>query len=147
MWRRNPHCYYCGVKTILPLANGKSPRAPNEATIDHLRPRHHPGRLEPIQRGELRRVLACWECNNKRDQWESSLLPKEWFYANGGSLPGEMKPLEELQRIERVLLSNPPKKRKGRARHEKNLQEVRAMIAARQQSSSARAEMSFDLES
>lgn len=129
MWRRNPHCYYCGVKTVLP--NGKSPRAMNEATIDHLRPRHHPARHEPAN-GEFRRVLACWECNNKRDQWELSLLPKEWFYAHGGSLPAEMKSLEELRRIERVLIKNPPKNKKTRGRHEKNLREIRAMITARE---------------
>lgn len=131
MWRRNPHCHYCGVKTILPSADGKSPRVMNEATIDHLRPRHHPGRLEPCS-GEIRRVLACWECNNKRDQWESALLPKSWFYAHGGSLPAEMKPLEELRRIEQTLLLNPPRSRKRKGRHEKNLREIRAMIARRE---------------
>lgn len=131
MWRRNPHCHYCGVKTVLPDANGKSPRAMNEATIDHLRPRHHPARLEPAN-GDVRRVLACWECNNKRDQWETSLLPKTWFYTHGGSLPSDMKSLDELKRVEQVLLKNPPKNRKGRGRHEKNLRDIRAAITARE---------------
>ena len=47
-----------------------------EATIEHLRSRLHPGRREPA-RGEQRRVLACWKCNNERGRAELLALPLE----------------------------------------------------------------------
>lgn len=43
-----------------------------------------------------------------------------------------MKSLDELRRIEQVLIQNPPKNRKSRGRHEKNLREIRAMITVRE---------------
>jgi hypothetical protein len=64
LWAENPHCHWCGVLTTL------GPRCETMATLDHLRPRHHPSRHEPARNGERRIVLACWKCNSTRDHAE-----------------------------------------------------------------------------
>lgn len=77
LWEANPHCHWCGTLTVLPPADGDSKRKhfpPNEATLDHLRPRGDPTRTVPPRNRERRLVLACRSCNGKRNdaQW-----PKE----------------------------------------------------------------------
>ena len=65
MWRQNPYCYYCGVKTI--FTRNPTCKQPNMATIDHLRVRGDPDRLAPLAyQQERRRVLACRRCNVNR---------------------------------------------------------------------------------
>jgi hypothetical protein len=107
-WLKDPRCYYCKVVTVFEYPKGTQ-RPDNYATIDHLRPRHHPLRREPAN-GDIRHVLACFRCNNDRDKRELSEKPKEWFYENGGSKPLTMKTTTELQqaiiRIERGLASS-----------------------------------------
>lgn len=127
LWRANPHCYWCGVRTFLPTREGKSPKAPNEATIDHLRPRHHPDRLVPAN-GEIRRVLSCWQCNNDRDTYERAQLPKEWFYEHGGTRPATDRSLDELKRIEALLLNRQPTSKRKRAKHYRNILAIRDVI-------------------
>lgn len=127
LWFANPHCYWCGVRTFLPTREGKSPKALNEATIDHLRPRHHPDRLIPAN-GEIRRVLSCWKCNNDRDAYERAQLPKEWFYEHGGSRPAADRTLEELKRIENILLSRPPTNKRKLPRHYRSILAIRDAI-------------------
>lgn len=53
------------------------------ATIDHLRPRHHPFRCDGNPRQEQRWVLACWKCNNDRDREAVMKIPIEerWLAA------------------------------------------------------------------
>ena len=131
LWLKDPHCYWCGVRTFLPSRVGKSPKAKNEATIDHLRPRHHPGRLEPAKNQEVRRVLSCWECNNKRDQVETAALPKEWFYQHGCSRPAAERSLEELKKIEQLLLNRMPKRNRDRERHYRNIVAIRDIIQSK----------------
>lgn len=80
LWHADPRCHWCGRRTILtpPRANMKKLKVqpPNLATVDHLRSRRDPTRQEPTARGdERRRVLACWECNQKRGLAPS--VPKE----------------------------------------------------------------------
>lgn len=132
LWLADPHCYWCGVRTFLPTREGKSPKAPNEATIDHLRPRHHPERLVPARGGEVRRVLSCWKCNNERDQRESAQLPKEWFYEHGGTRPASERSVDELKRIEMLLLSRPPKSKRKIAKHYRNIVAIRDAIKAKE---------------
>ena len=45
------------------------------ATIDHLVSRYHPERWVKKEPAEPRRVLACFECNQKRQAEETNLLP------------------------------------------------------------------------
>lgn len=69
LWRRNPCCYWCGQPTVL-MKGRNGPVPPNMATIDHLRCRLHPGRLEPNPQHQPRTVLSCWKCNNERGSVE-----------------------------------------------------------------------------
>ena len=46
------------------------------ATIDHIRSRLDPRRGEPITHGEVRHVLACYECNQRRNRYE---MTEEYF--------------------------------------------------------------------
>jgi len=100
LWEADPHCHYCGVLTIYKPQHIKGLYTPQEqnflATIDHVRPRHHPDRLRPPRPGETLHVLACWKCNNDRDKRELAEKPKEWFEQNGGSIPLAKRPIEEL---------------------------------------------------
>lgn len=72
LWKQNPCCHWCGRSTILlPRVQNAADTLPPQfrdlvATLDHLRAKHHPGRLDRTP-GEHRIVLACYECNNKRD--------------------------------------------------------------------------------
>lgn len=137
-WLNDPRCFYCGVVTVFERVKGCSPD--NFATIDHLRPRHHPDRLEPAVSGEVRRVLACFRCNNDRDKRELAALPKEWFYENGGNKPLSTKTNEELQAIllkidwsiaESLRAKGGRRARRNRARHRQSLEAVKDEIAHR----------------
>lgn len=133
LWLRDPHCYYCGVETIFDF-DRKGPVPPNFATIDHLRPRHHPLRREPAKNGEVRHVLACFKCNNERDTRELAVKPKEWFYENGGSKPMAHKTIEELQWVVLRLqhdLTRPQTKSRNKPRIQANIEVIKAEIASR----------------
>lgn len=132
MWQRDPHCFYCRVVTVLPRpGHPKGPTPPNLATIDHLRPRHHPGRHEPNPNGELRRVLSCYKCNNERDRWEHENMPREKLWRMCGSVPLSMRPLEELRRAEAALLSKQPTRKRDRERVGASLAAVRGELNRR----------------
>ena len=84
LWRRDPHCFWCGVLTVLVWECPKVPRGDprrrppdNLATVDHLRPRTHPLRLEPNPTGAERTVLACNKCNWLRNKQDYETLPVE----------------------------------------------------------------------
>ena len=70
LYKRNPHCHWCGTKTVLPPPGPpptSKPMPPNMATIDHLRDKYHPKRHERPRPGEERTVLACNRCNGIRN--------------------------------------------------------------------------------
>jgi hypothetical protein len=77
-WRffqRDPHCYWCGVRTVWHEVPGKAP--PNAATTDHVRSRYAAARADdgrPRRPGI--RVLACLRCNNLRAQVETEFLAR-----------------------------------------------------------------------
>lgn len=74
LWQINPHCYWCKRETVLPEYHGRMGRPkPNWATLEHLDARHSKERGK--HGGEFRHVLACWKCNNDRDQRELKALP------------------------------------------------------------------------
>jgi hypothetical protein len=130
LWEADPRCYWCGIVTVLIEKSGGS-HLPNEATIDHLRPRHHPGRLEPIEHQEIRRVLSCFKCNNERDTRERAELPKEWFYERGCGKPVSTKSLEELRAVEAKLAAITPRNERDRRRVAESIAAIREAIKAK----------------
>lgn len=103
LWLQNPRCCYCGVVTIFKPSHIKAIIFDGErdrlATIDHIRPRHHPERREPPKPGQVLLVLSCWRCNNERDKRELATKPKEWFEQQGGTKPLSKRSDEELELI------------------------------------------------
>ena len=78
LWEKDPHCYYCGVLTILPPAGIiKSSSDPNLATIDHVYSKFNLMRWVKSE-GEDKKnryVLSCQKCNNERQRREYESLP------------------------------------------------------------------------
>jgi hypothetical protein len=132
-WQKDPHCYYCGIKTILWVEVPHQSPPPNAATIDHLYPRHHPDRLKPLEyHRELRHVLSCWKCNNERDTLERSLLPKEWFYQRGCGKPLTMKTTEELVKVLTTLKAKRPKGKKNKQQVNGSIAKIEAELRNRE---------------
>lgn len=118
LWREDPHCHYCGVETILKPNHVKGLTTPEErdrlATIDHIRPRHHPDRLKPAN-GEVLHVLACSKCNNERDKRELAEKPLEWHHAQSRAFPLAKCATEVLEQKLKYIAGIRPRGRSNRA--------------------------------
>lgn len=81
-------CYWCGSDLVLPQYPPPRHCSPprNEATIDHLDSRLSPERGQ--HRQELRHVVACRDCNGKRNRQEQAALPREELWRRARSWPG-----------------------------------------------------------
>jgi hypothetical protein len=53
------------------------------ATIDHVVSRYNPLRWVKRKPDEIRKVLACFECNNRRASEEMAQLTKEELFKRG----------------------------------------------------------------
>lgn len=80
------------------------------ATLDHLHSRFNLTRWVKRKPGEVRRVLACYECNQKRAIQEASLLSKEeidrrakGFAYNPNGKPRIINPLENVEEVIDIL--------------------------------------------
>lgn len=73
LFRADPHCFWCGVETVLETsAQGQS----DFATVDHLYSRWHPERKTRHVRGDgVLHVLACSSCNGERAGAENQSIP------------------------------------------------------------------------
>ena len=74
LWTVDSRCHWCKIETVLP--EGTNDKRPNVATIDHLYSKHHPKRLTPNTTGEIRHVLACWKCNQRRGKEDNQAFFK-----------------------------------------------------------------------
>jgi hypothetical protein len=78
-------CFWCGTPMrLLVIVGGKCKEHPNDmCTIDHLEPRWHPmrGKFD----GQLRKVAACYKCNNERDRQQLMLIPQELLNEAAGN--------------------------------------------------------------
>ena len=84
LWNSNPHCFWCGCLTILTNdAQQKGNPDPRMATVDHLYSRYNPMRWTRPKPGELRLVLACVECNSKRQVAETKALSQDEIIKRG----------------------------------------------------------------
>jgi hypothetical protein len=80
----DPKCHWCQRETTLTnIKHIKGKPDPLMATIDHVISRLDPRRWVKRQEGEVRKVLACFECNNNRSQAEVASLSKEELYIRG----------------------------------------------------------------
>lgn len=78
MHAQNPYCYWCNTLTILNPKGVEldTRKVPNLATLDHLYSKLNPYRTIPCRNNEIRIVLACYKCNNKRSQIEEREIKK-----------------------------------------------------------------------
>ena len=84
LWHDNPNCHWCGKPTILTnVQHIKGQPDPMMATIDHIISRYSPLRWVKAKPGEMRKVLACFECNARRSAEETAKLSKEELYRRG----------------------------------------------------------------
>jgi 5-methylcytosine-specific restriction endonuclease McrA len=74
--KRDPYCWYCGIQVFEYGLDG-GPVPPDQATLEHLFSRRNPERREAVPLPSLRRVLACYDCNNDRGFWTSELLKED----------------------------------------------------------------------
>ena len=78
LFSENPYCYWCGCVVIHPeTIERKETQPKNMATIDHLRDRLNSSRTEPNPNREIRTVLSCKDCNEKRSRESEKALPIE----------------------------------------------------------------------
>ena len=90
MWNFDKRCHWCKKPTVLierherKKGEPKVRHRPDEATIDHLDPRHSNERGK--HKGEYRRVLSCLKCNGERDRRALSELPIHTLWEMNGSL-------------------------------------------------------------
>jgi hypothetical protein len=83
LWNIDCHCFWCGCKTILESNPSLKKPDPRMATIDHLRSKFNPERWERNTSNEVRTVLACFSCNNKRASKENASRPIEELRRRG----------------------------------------------------------------
>ncbi len=110
LWNENPRCHWCGRLTALTnLASGILPL--DAATIDHLYSRYNFQRWVRRKPGEIRQVLACYECNQRRSIEETSSLPKEELHLRSqgftlnpkGNKPKIIKTLDNIEEVKKQL--------------------------------------------
>lgn len=100
-FKEHPFCYYCNVKLTLPEYGPKrGPIKATDATIEHLRPRGHPDRMEPNPFGIVRHALCCRLCNERQNlKFMKARTLEELWRLNGmwermamtsGALPSEV---------------------------------------------------------
>ncbi|MDD5068885.1 MAG: hypothetical protein PHN89_04815 [Candidatus Pacebacteria bacterium] len=79
LFKDNPYCCYCGVKTKLLegfVASRETPAPPDMATTEHLHSRY--AELPRLPNNE--KMIACYRCNNlkqKRDEKVWRLLGQQ----------------------------------------------------------------------
>jgi hypothetical protein len=71
MWNEDPHCHWCGRMTTLEGRDGNKLSA-ETATLDHLYSRLNSRRKTVNRTMEKRRLLACYECNQRRSHEETT---------------------------------------------------------------------------
>ena len=102
LFRENPRCYWCGVETLL-VGDGYIKRPnPRMATVDHLYSRYD---LRRYVKGEQKRVLACFHCNNTRSRQETRLISREEIQRRSKGMTYDIfkQPVESLEIVVDIL--------------------------------------------
>ena len=82
-WCKKPTLLVAGMQETDYLKHRDAPK--NLATIDHLDSRLNPERGKKA--GELRKVVACWQCNNDRGIKEEKALGIEEIRRRANGTP------------------------------------------------------------
>jgi len=84
LWQANPKCHWCDrITTPTNVKHIKGKPDPLMATIDHVISRFSPMRWVRAKPDEKRKVLACVECNQRRQQEETAKLSREELVKRG----------------------------------------------------------------
>jgi hypothetical protein len=109
LWNIDNRCYWCKKPTVLTSQKSGS-LPPNAATIDHKISRYNYGRWLKTNEGEIRRVLACLKCNQRRCNQETICLSKNELLKRslGYSLspkgkPKIITPLKTIREVKKRL--------------------------------------------
>jgi len=77
-WNKNPNCHWCQQPTILTNVKlFKGQPDPRMATVDHLISRFNPERYLKKNSNPSPKVLACFECNQRRSYEEAARMSEE----------------------------------------------------------------------
>jgi len=77
-WKKNPYCYYCGIKTIL-FKNLKGHDPNHQATIEHLISKANP---LSNKKNRKRKTIACIKCNTEKGNFDFQIKIKEKLLTN-----------------------------------------------------------------
>lgn len=94
LWLASEKCHWCGRPTVLFVVPPQSPSRvrrhgehfPDRATIDHLDTKSS-GQRKQRNNQEERTVLACYECNQRKNTEEQAATPKEELHRRSGRYP------------------------------------------------------------
>ena len=100
LWKEDPRCYYCRKPTIIT----------DLSTIDHIVSRYCVHRWVRKKQGQRRRVLSCYECNQRRNNQETLCLSRaevlkrsQGFSLSPRGKPKIIKPLPTAREAEKRL--------------------------------------------
>lgn len=88
-------CHWCKCDMILTFAAQPDKQPGNLATIDHLDSKWSKDRGKHA--GEYRRVLACWHCNQERNDVEMAMQSDEVLWGKSGRAPLRIDPKIPLE--------------------------------------------------
>ena len=74
--KKDPRCHWCKRVTKLICEPSLSRSDPLMATIDHVVSRYHIHRWVRKKKNQKRRVLSCYECNQRRNNQETLCLSR-----------------------------------------------------------------------
>src|ERR1700747_791148 len=92
--KQDGKCYWCGCKMRMGWDGsivGKLKK--NHATIDHIHQRNDPKRQIERNNGFVRKVLACYRCNQRRQREFEADLRRRKAIENAGKT-GDLQPVE-----------------------------------------------------
>ncbi len=77
LFKRDPHCYYCGVE-VREIVVPRGKKIPDDmATVEHLYSKLDYRRHDPNDGKEERTVLACYKCNSEKGKEQDVLMTLE----------------------------------------------------------------------
>lgn len=78
LMKEDPHCFWCGIEVTNEWPEGRIKPPANLATLDHVYDKWMPKEREEAWKNgdDKRRVLACYRCNQRRNNDRMKEIPK-----------------------------------------------------------------------